>query len=154
VHGSAAEQLEYNVYEENKILKEKKKQRSNTKAKFKAVVFLAVVAAMFLAVVLRYAILTEHTYNIQMHNTELKEVINQNLKLSIEIENNMDLHKIREVAEKKLGMQIPDKSQIVHIKVPKSDFTEVSTSSHADGKSVRMIDRLVDKFTSLVYLIS
>jgi len=105
VHGSAAEQLEYNVYEENKILKEKKKQRSNTKAKFKAVVFLAVVAAMFLAVVLRYAILTEHTYNIQMHNTELKEVINQNLKLSIEIENNMDLHKIREVAEKKLGMQ-------------------------------------------------
>ena len=44
----------------------------------------------------------------------------------MEIEKSTDLDNIRNIAENKLGMQKPDRAQIVYVSVPKQDVTVVS----------------------------
>ncbi len=48
----------------------------------------------------------------------------------------MDLNKIKEIAEKNLGMHKPDKFQVIYIKVAKGDYTEVADASSTENKNV------------------
>jgi cell division protein FtsL len=126
VHGTAARKLEYNVYEENTVLKAKRKQRSNNKAKAKMVLYIMTVFAMCFVVMLRYTQITELNYKIERKNKEFHSLRNDNSRLKVAIEKEMDLNKVRELAQQKLGMQKPDKYQVVYIKVLKNDFTKVA----------------------------
>lgn len=156
VYGTAAEKLEYNVYEENKVLKAKKQAKSNNKIKLKAVCFVLVIFASCLVLMYRYALITELNYNISKLEKEYNEIRNQNSRLKLAIEKDMDLNKVREIAEKRLGMQKPDRYQMVYINVPKNDCTKVAESyKHSKDKANNnmfavLLDK-VGKFTRLLY---
>ena len=64
VYGSAARQLEYDVYEENQVLRAKKTYRSHRKIKLRMVMAILAVFAAGLAVMCRYAIITKVSYQI------------------------------------------------------------------------------------------
>ncbi|MCX7710933.1 MAG: cell division protein FtsL [Clostridia bacterium] len=156
VYGSTAEKLQYDVYEENKVLKAKKIHRSNSKEKAKMVWTILVVFAMCLAVMYRYAMITEMNYNVYKQSKVYNDLRNENSNIKVQIEKQLDLNNIREIAEKKLGMQKPDKHQRIYVKVPKYDYTKVA-DNYRNGKSEatdNMFGLLVDKvgqFSKLLY---
>lgn len=127
VEGSAARQLSYDVYEQNSVLKAKKQYKNNRKTKLKLV--LSVLAVLFaaLAVMYRFALITQLSYNINQNEITYNDLRNKNSLLKVQIEAQTDLTEIKEIAETRLGMQKPDKSQVVYIKVPRNDYTVVMT---------------------------
>ena len=134
VNGSTAPQIEYNVYEENEVLKSKKVHRSNYKIKLKLVLAILFVFCCFLLLMYRYAFITELNYSVDLASKNYEKIKNENTLLKIDIEKNLDLNIIRDVAETKLGMHKPDKYQIVYVKVPKFDVTVLENSSVLDDK--------------------
>lgn len=155
MHGTAAEKLTYDVYEENKVLSAKRKQRSNNKVKFRAVCTVLFVFTLGIIVIYRYALLTELNYNIGKQTRIYNDIKNGNIQLKAEIQNGMDLNKVREIAENKLGMQKPDKYQIVYIRVPKTDVTKVAEANNSAGTPnngiISMFMDKAGKITGMLY---
>lgn len=155
IQGTAARKLEYDVYEENKILKQKKKQRVNNKIKVKVVFAFMVLFVLSGLVMYRYALITDLNYKINSKMNELTEIKNENTRLGVKIERELDLQKIQKFAEENLGMQKPDKSQCTFVKVPRSDFTTASSNDEGKGRSGNNIfEELlgkVDKLTGFLY---
>lgn len=155
VYGTAAEKLEYDVYEENKVLKAKKNEKTQNKVKLKMVLNIFIVFSLCFGVIFRYALITELNYKINKTNISYNDIKNENSRLKVDVEKQMDLQKIREIAEKKLGMQKPDKFQIAYVNVPKTDFTIVADSvkdeSGIKGNLFLGILNKAEKFTHLLY---
>lgn len=145
VHGSAARQLEYDVYEENQVLKAKKRYKSNRKIKLRMVVAIIAVLAAGLAVMCRYAIITKMTYDLNQLEKDYDRMRNENSALKVQIETKTDLNEVKEAAENRLGMQMPDKSQIIYIKVPRNDYTVVMTPKTQAGHDDSAVGALVHK---------
>jgi len=144
VYGSAARQLEYDVYEENQVLRAKKTYRSHRKIKLRMVMAILAVFAAGLAVMCRYAIITKVSYQINQKQKAYEEIKNENSLLRVQIETKTDLNEIKEVAENRLGMQMPDKSQIIYIKVPRNDYTVLmSSNTSEEEKSGNAISKFI-----------
>ncbi len=155
IQGTAARKLEYDVYEENKVLSNKKKQRVNNKLKVKVVFAFMVAFALSGFVMYRYALITDLNYKINTKMNALTEIKNENTRLKVKIERELDLQKIQQFAEENLGMQKPDKSQCTFVKVPRSDFTTASNKNEGRAKnSDNIFEALlskVDKLTEFLY---
>ena len=155
VYGTAAEKLEYNVYEENKVLKAKKKARSDGKTKLKVVCVILFMFSCCLVLMYRYALITELNYSVNKLDKVYNELRNDNSRLRMAIDNANDLENIRKVAEERLGMQKPDRYQIVYINVPKSDFTLVAdtykNTLDNDGNMLAVLRERVGRLIRLLY---
>lgn len=153
VEGSAARKLEYDVYEENKVLREKKRYKNNRKVKFKSVLTIVSILAAALAVMCRYAIITEISYEISQKEAQYNSLKNENALLKVQIETQTNLTDIKETAETRLGMQTPDKSQIVYIKVPREDYTiSLEPKDDNDGNG-DILKTIINKLAGLVNIL-
>lgn len=88
-----------------------------------------------LTITYRFALITQLSYNINQSETKYAELRNENSRLRAQIEKDTDLANVRQIAETKLSMQMPNKSQIVYIKVPKNDYTVVMKTDEQTGLS-------------------
>jgi cell division protein FtsL len=163
VQGSAARQLQtevpetrrthYDVYEQNSVLKAKKQYKDNRKSKLKLVLSVLAVFVATLAVMYRFALITQLSYNISQKEATYNELRNANSILKVEIETGTDLAEIKEIAETRLGMQKPDKNQIVYIKVPRTDYTVVmNTQDGAAIGSGNLLKAFIYKLSGLIRL--
>lgn len=155
VQGTAAEKIEYNVYEENEVLKAKKQQKSNNKSKVKIVFTVLIAFACCLTLIFRYAQITEMNYKLLKINKQYNEIRNENSRLKVEIEKKLDLQTIKANAETRLGMQKPDRHQVVRVSIPKTDFTQVADeykNINSGNKTAfsKVLDKL-SKITGLLY---
>jgi cell division protein FtsL len=155
IQGTAARKLEYDVYEENKVLCEKKKQRVSNKLKIKVVFAFIILFTLSGLIMYRYALITDMSYKIDAKMNEYTEMKNENTRLKVKIASKLDIQRIQKIAEENLGMQKPDKCQYTNVKIPRSDFTTASNEINGEGKDNKSIfDTLisrVDKFTRFLY---
>ncbi len=149
VYGSAAPKIEYNVYEENKVLKQKKKQRVNNKLKLKVVFTIITFFAAFFQIIFMYAQITEVNYELSELNKKYSDVKNGNIQLKLEIQKSTDLNRIKEVAETRLDMQKPDKYQIVYVKVPKKDVTKIAAIDKQESAAPGVPALVSDMFNNI-----
>jgi Cell division protein len=155
VSGTAARKLEYDVYEQNNVLKAKKKYKNNRMAKFRLVLSMMAVFIVGFIVVYRFALITQMSYNINKSESVYNQIRNENSLLRMQVEKNTDLTRIKELAETKLGMQKPDKSQIVYIRVPKNDYTVVLNSGEdTEAAKGGLFAGILDKVAGLMNLIN
>ena len=154
IQGSAARQLQYDVYEENKVLKAKKRYRNNRKIKFRIVLSILSVLAAGLLVMYRFALITQLSYDINKVEKQYNELRNKNAILKVQIETGTNLTEIKELAESRLGMKKPDRSQIVYIMVPRDDYTVVMNSSdkESDGGG-NIFKAVINKAAALIKLL-
>lgn len=152
VHGSAARQLVYDVYEENQVLRAKKRYKSNRKIKLRMVVAILAVFAAGLAVMCRYAIITKVSYQINQREKVYEEIRNENSLLRVQIETKTDLNEIKEIAESRLGMQMPDKSQIVYIRVPRNDYTVLISPDAENEKNGNTVSKFINRAAGFLRL--
>jgi cell division protein FtsL len=153
INGSLARKLEYDVYEENKVLKAKRKQKSNNRAKFNLILIIFVVFSLVFLIIYRYAFITELNYNIDSSIRKYNEIKNENSILKVDIEKDTDLSKIMQIAEEKLGMHKPDKFQVVKVNVPKNDYSIVSLKYDYSGNNSNLFGLITDKLGKLTHLI-
>jgi cell division protein FtsL len=152
ISGTSARKLSYDVYEENTVLKAKRKQKSNNRAKFNLVLSIFVVFILVFLVIYRYALITELNYNINESLKSYSEIKNENSILKVDIEKDTDLSKMRQIAEDKLGMHKPDKFQVIYVNVPKDDYSIVSKTYDSNNTNLFvMITDKLGKLTQLVY---
>ena len=126
VYGSVAENIKsevYDPYEENTVLKSKKIARSNAKVKTKIVFIIFMIFSMCGIIMFRYAQISQLNYQSNQLTKQYTELQNENTNAALEINNAMSLSKIIDVAENKLGMHKPNKSQIIYVEVPTKDVT-------------------------------
>lgn len=150
VQGSTARQLQYDVYEENTVLKAKKRYKNNRKVKFKLVVSIILVLLAGLTVMYRFAAITQLSYDINKSEKIYNELRNENSMLKVQVETKTDLSEIKEIAETRLGMQKPDKSQVVYVKVPRDDYTVVMKTQDEAGGNI--LNVFINKVVALVRL--
>lgn len=153
VYGTAAEKIQYDIYQENTVLKAKQKRRSYHVVKAKAVLAVMIVFALGATTMYRYAIITQLNYDISKSNKGYNELKKENTRLRVEIDKGMDLQKIQETAVNRLGMQKPDKYQTVHINVPKSDYTKVSQEYAKEKQVENTLQAVLDKLEKLTRLL-
>ena len=65
--------------------------------------------------------------------------MNENALLKVEIDKATDFNIIKEIAEKELGMQKPDKAQKIYVKIPADEYIMIH-DSNTDKKSTSFID--------------
>lgn len=153
IQGATARKLQYNVYEENTVLKAKKRYKNNRKVKLKLVLSIVAVLIAGLTVTYRFAAITQISYNIIKSEKTYNDLRNENSILRVQVETETDLTDIKEMAETRLGMQKPDKSQVVYIKVPRNDYTVVvKTQDEAGGDNGNMLKVFINKVAGLVRL--
>jgi len=163
IQGSTARQLQpveeavsqprYDVYEENTVLKEKRKYKSYRKVKFRLV--LSILLAFFagLTVMYRFAVITQLSHDLNKKEQLYDTLRNENAILRVKVETNTDLEQIKEIAETKLGMQKPDKNQIVYIKVPRNDYTIVlNTPEKEGGEGDNIFKTIIKRIAGLIRL--
>lgn len=155
IYGSAAKKIEYDIYKENKVLKVKKEQKSENKNKVKMVFITLIIFMAAFLIMYRYAMITELNYKVSDLNKTYTSIKNDNSRLKVQIENDMNLSTVKEIAESKLGMQSPDRYQKVYIRVPKNDITKVAEKykEEKEGKAniIAALMNKLDKLTGLVY---
>ena len=153
VQGSTARQLQYDVYEENTVLKAKKRYKNNRKVKLRLIVSILAVLFAGLTVMYRFTAITQLSYDINQSEKVYNELRNKNSILKVKVETETNLTSIKEIAETRLGMQKPDKSQIVYIQVPRNDYTVVmKTQDLSGGNEDNIFNVMVSKMAALVRL--
>jgi len=102
----------------------------------------------------RYSHITEMNYEIDRQLKAYNEIKNENIRIQVEIENSIDIQKIKEYAEKELGMHKPDKHQITYVKVPQSDLTIVSEAAKQEEmKNAGIFSAIINKIDLLANLL-
>ena len=97
-----------------------------SRKKVRVFLVILLVFAAFFAIITRYGQMTKLNYEI----ADIKEaLITQNAinsALSVDLEKKTNMMKIRHAAETELGMQEPDKYQIIYIDVPRANSIVVA----------------------------
>lgn len=165
IHGSAAEKIRheqqintdsvnqsnyYDPYEQNAVLKSKKVARNNAKLKKRIIVNIFLIFGMCAVIMTRYAQISQMNYDNNNLSKQYVALQNENIRLSLEIEKAMSLQSIRDIAEAKLDMHAPEKSQIVYISVPRQDVTILAEKQ--ESKLILMAKELgagIQKFLNI-----
>lgn len=140
VYGTAARKLdqvrkeertysEESTYKRDKATKNQSKVKANNAIRLKTMGVVILIFVSCLIIMYRYALITEINYNLGKLEQRYNEIKNENTRIKIAIEEETDLTRIKKIAEEKLGMQKPDRYQIVYINVPKRDFTKVTKAN-------------------------
>ena len=72
------------------------------------------------------AIIIEKSTEVSDKKKQLAEITEANTQIVLDIERNLDLKKIEEIAINELGMKHPDKHQIVYLSVEQNNYAEIS----------------------------
>jgi len=95
-----------------------------------AVIFIFSIAFIIL---LRYAMITEVTENNLLLKKQYEEIAEDNKRINVEIDSNVNLSKVEEIAINRLGMKKPEKYQMVYIDVVGDDFVKTADLPVAAG---------------------
>ncbi|MBO4897259.1 MAG: hypothetical protein J5590_03070 [Clostridia bacterium] len=90
-----------------------------------------VVTSLAFLLLARYAIITEKTTRLTKLRAEYETANSMVVQKEFDLEREVDLQKIEEIATTKLGMQRPEKNQMVYITMDNSDYTEKAESVDA-----------------------
>lgn len=130
---------DYSAYDEQElVVSEKIKYRRNTAARHKKnstlkLIGLAVAALALMCSMIYGRVELSSLYTQQANmEAELTQLTNDNISLESELAAKTGLTKVEEYAQKELGLQKLDKSQIEYVEVEKETVAEVVNSDDAN----------------------
>ncbi len=135
VAGSNARKLEYDYEPEKKVVKKTsvKKQENrqvevSKHVKVRTMMAILTVFSAFMIVIYRYNMISEANLKAIGLKEELEKVSSELSIAMMNVEQGTNLTEIEDYAKQKLGMQKPDKNQIVYVDT--SSVNEVSVQSN------------------------
>ena len=98
-----------------------------------------------------HAMLVKERIVLQEYKTQLAELKNENNMMMAELSEQMDLNKVKEIAESKLGMAAPQEYQVVYINVPKQSYTvQYATSQNVTAENTSFIQKILGHIKGMV----
>ena len=88
-----------------------------------------IVAMLGAATVYTKVLLMQAQSKVETMEQELATITEDNNNKKIQLEQNIDLKKVEEIAISQYGMQRPDKNQVVYVRVVQNDYGEIINSS-------------------------
>lgn len=138
------EEIKENI---KKQAKEKAKQKKAQVAiKKKVVVCIAIVFGMLLVISYRNSLITESFNKVKDLKSDLAVLQKENQQTEVSIESNLNLNKIEQEAQKKLGMQTLTNEQKIYINLPKKDYVE-SAVQNTKKTDTNWFQELLNKIT-------
>jgi len=141
VTGSSARKYEYlddySKPKSNNIKKLSKKPVINDKVKVKTVFLISCLFVMLMIITYRFNIISESNLTLQNLKTDLERVQSNLASTEMGIEQSTDMSKIEAYAKQKLGMQKPDKNQVVYIDTSKDTNVIKDTN-------VSFVDKIIE----------
>jgi cell division protein FtsL len=104
-------------------------KKRNTRARIKAVLWIALIFAAFFLVTSRYSNLTKLNYEIADIKSSLEEQKSINSALAVELDQKTNIVMIRHSAEAELGMHEPNNHQIIYMDVPRANKVTVEETT-------------------------
>lgn len=140
--------LAYKVEEYSEVdtlIKEAKKE--NTKKNKNSALFIFICAVYMISIIasllVKTATITEQKAELTAIKSEYNEILNINKKLEVDINSQIDLRKVEEIAIAQLNMNQPKKSQIVYITTEPRDYGEVLAGNNNQRKNENIFASLI-----------
>ena len=140
-----------NKQKQNSIKKEKTtKNASESKKKlnfkFKTVFYIAVGFVVLFAICYQNSLITESFNKKEKLKAELAAIEKENEQLRVNIEKDLNLNNVEQMAKEKLGMQKLSNSQKVYISLPKKDYIESTKEIPNFEESNNLFDKILELF--------
>lgn len=103
----------------------KKAEPARHANKLNTILGVLVCFAVLFFIMLRYAAITEASNTIARYKHELNQIKTANEQVEVELNRSIDLRKVEEIAKNKLGMQTPEKHQIIMVELERNDYSEI-----------------------------
>lgn len=146
-YGNLAYALEEEAYEVEvkkkrlKINKEKQTEVRKNRTLIVCYVMMLLLAAVFM--ISKNVSEYEGKLKIKELEAELAEIMSYTSQKTFEMEENIDLNTVEEIASTKLEMQRPTKNQTVYVNIKREDVCEI-TSKEVEGMKHRMQEAASD----------
>ena len=133
-NGTSAYKIDEIEYGASTSVQENIAKRKQTRESKKALFFkrvrvcaaFAIAFAVAFGILFTNAVIIEKASQVNDMQKQLTELTEANNQVMLDIEKNLDLNKIEEIAINELGMKRPDKYQIVYVNVEQNDYAEIS----------------------------
>lgn len=125
---------EEKIQEKKIILTELRRKKEDKKTKKHIIINVTLLVIMGLTVAFRYASVTQINYENHKLEQEYQKKVAVAQNLAVEIESNMSIAEIAEIAETKLGMHKPYSYQLKYIDVETPDQTEYKNTEFTKEK--------------------
>ncbi len=157
VYGSLAPKLPERVerpiekkrVQQQQVLKPIPNERIIPKAKM--ILGVLFVVALAFVIIYRFSAIAELNYQMGILNDQYNQLRDDNRKLEVEIETSINLNRVKEIAETKLGMHKPELYQIVLVNVPKNNYSVVVDQAYINEttKNASLVESLLGAIKSI-----
>lgn len=106
--------------------KEVLKPEADTFPVAQVIICIIITFAVFATIIYRYSTITEMNFALAKLNEEYETLKDGNRKLEVSINSKINQENIREIAEERLNMKMPDSYQKIPVKVPKVNYSTVT----------------------------
>lgn len=146
--------LAYNVNEYSEVdelVSEAKKSSSVKKKNSNLFAFICVVyvVSMIALLLIKTANINEQKSALTKIQNEYNEILNENKKIEVSINSQIDLRKVEEIAIAQLGMNKPKQSQTVYVSTVPKDYGEVFADNKEDKSGGNIFASLVKSLNSI-----
>ena len=142
--------LEQKLFKQNNVnegMKTAKKTKSNIKPKLKIVMFLIAGFSVLFAISYQNSLINESFNKKEQYKKEAEALSKTNQQIAVNIENNLNLNNVEQVAKDKIGMQKLSNNQKIYVNLPKVDYVAPATEQIIIEEDTNLLTKIVNGFT-------
>jgi len=121
-----------------------KKPKLKMKPKAKAVIYIFIGFAILFAISYRNSLITESFNEKEELKKNLSAIQKENEQLKINIEKDLNLNNIEQLAKETLGMQKLDNNQKVYVSLPTRDYVEPASEEVIIKEESSLWDKIIN----------
>lgn len=139
-----------NEYKQNNIdesIKPAKKAKNNIKTKLKVIILLISGFSVLFAISYQNSLINESFNKKEQYKKEAEALSKTNQQMAVNIENNLNLNNVEQVAKDRLGMQKLNNNQKVYVNLPKVDYVAPAAEQIIIEEDTNIFTKIINGFT-------
>lgn len=144
------QKIEQKLFKQNNLnegVKTAKKTKSNIKPKLKIVMLLIAGFSVLFAISYQNSLINESFNKKEQYKKEAEALSKTNQQIAVNIENNLNLNNVEQVAKDKIGMQKLNNNQKIYVNLPKVDYVAPATEQIIIEEDTNLLTKIVKGFT-------
>lgn len=131
--------------EKFKLIKNTNKISISKTNKATLVLSTLIIFAMFMVITYRYNVISEKNLQVQNLKNDLVVAKSELATSEIALEQVMDVNYVESYAKQQLGMQKPEKSQLIYVNMESSDTVNKVSASNMFGELAQKVKGMIEK---------
>ena len=131
--------------EKFKLIKNTNKNNISKTNKATLVMATLIIFAMFMVITYRYNVISEKNLQIQQLKEDLVVAKSELATSEIALEQVMDVNYVESYAKQQLGMQKPEKSQLIYVNMESTDTVNKVSASNMFNELAQKVKSMIDK---------